>query len=77
MGRQIEVSFKDLEEYGCTVEEIQEPNESWYKVSLPDGRFMGSDSDDCLIFDCRSRYTSGNGWMEDWLVECQVPYNAY
>lgn len=77
MGRQITVKTKALLAAGCSVRvEGQGQPGAWLKVTLPDGRYIGSYCDNCLCFDCRSLYTSGNGWMEEWLIEHNVPYAA-
>lgn len=75
MGRAITVDLQPLLNAGCLLrlEGAGQPR-AWLKVTIPDGRFIGSTFSDCLNFDCRSMNSSANGWMEEWLIENGVPY---
>lgn len=50
--------------------------QEWLEVTLPDGRKVGSDDLEYLVFDCRSLEHSANAWIERWLIEHNVPYVA-
>lgn len=75
MGRAITVDLQPLLNAGCLLrlEGAGQPR-AWLKVTIPDGRFIGSNFGDCLNFDCRSIENSANGWMEEWLIENSVTY---
>lgn len=75
MGRQITVETQTLLKAGCSLRvEGAGQTGAWLKVTLPDGRFIGSYCVDALCFDCRSIYTSANAWMEEWLIDNGVTY---
>lgn len=75
MGRQVTVETQPLLNAGCRLHiEGAGQKGAWLKVTLPDGRFIGSYCADALCFDCRSLYTSANAWMEEWLIANDVPY---
>ncbi|MBX8534569.1 hypothetical protein K5D33_07500 [Pseudomonas cichorii] len=75
MGRAITVDLQPLLNAGCALKlEGAGQERAWLKVTLPDGRFIGSNFADCLNFDCRSIDHSANGWMEEWLIESKVQY---
>ncbi|MCV4343284.1 hypothetical protein [Pseudomonas capsici] len=75
MGRQITVDPVNLMRAGAKLHiEGYGQQGAWLKVTIPDGRFIGSTFDDCLCFDCRSIDTSANGWMEEWLIDNDVQY---
>jgi hypothetical protein len=75
MGRQVTVDPVNLMRAGATLHiEGHGQQGAWMKVTLSDGRFIGSNCDDSLNFDCRHMDTSANGWMEYWLLDNNVPY---
>ncbi|MDD2056581.1 hypothetical protein NPS58_03860 [Pseudomonas putida] len=75
MGRAVTVALEPLLKAGCTLNAVtEEDGGQWLKVTLPDGRHIGSWCLDCLNFDCRSIHSSGNAWMEEWLIGNNVPY---
>ncbi|MHC5208775.1 hypothetical protein [Pseudomonas chlororaphis] len=77
MGRQITVELGDLEKVGCNAEWHKDESNSeneWVEITLPDGRSIHSCFSDCLNFDCRSIEHSTNAWMEQWLIDNNVPY---
>lgn len=73
MGRQITVDLVPLLKAGCTLKTVWGAP-SWLSVTLPDGRVINSDAEDCLSFDCRDLDSSPNGWVETWLRYADVPH---
>ena len=89
MGRQVTVNLVDLLKAGCELKphirpiEIDEltqyvHNPSFLEVIHPStgGFHIYSDCLDYLSFDCRDKTTSGNGWIEYWLIAMNIPYTA-
>jgi hypothetical protein len=77
MGRQVTVQVVRLLDAGCIlqIQDYDQPG-AYLRVTLPDGRTINSDADDCLTFDCRDRNSSPNGWVEDWLIRAHVKHTT-